>query len=86
MELITPFWFKQRQLKAEAAGTDVYRLSGPNLKEAFVGIRRGDNGRWAAFLRDTADGADVAATEPQFETVYDAWEAAFELFRGHVIF
>src|SRR5262249_36146698 len=85
MELITPFWFKQRQLKAEAAGTDLYRLTGPNLKEAFVGIRRGANDRWAAFLRDAADGPDVAATEPRFETAYDAWEAAFELFREKVI-
>jgi hypothetical protein len=85
MALITPTWFKQRQGKAEEAGTNTYRLTGPNLKEAFISIRLGDNSRWAAVLRYTADGPDVAATEPVIATPYEAWEAAFEIYRNHVI-
>ena len=85
MSLIPPFWFAQRQAKAEPAGDNVYRLSGPNLGEWFIAIRRGDNSRWLAALRQTADGADVAATGPEFETPGDAWAAAFELYRTHVV-
>lgn len=85
MPLVTPFWFKQRQAKAEEVGPDLYKLSGPNLKEAFVGIRRADNGRWQAFLRTSADGEDLSATDAILETPYDAWEAAFEIYRNHMI-
>ena len=85
MTVILPSWFKQRQGKAEAVGDNLYRLTGPNLRESYVGIRRADGGPWAAFLRFTPDGPDAAATEPSFETEYDAWEAAFELHRAHVV-
>ena len=36
--MVVPFWFKQRQGKAEQAGTDTYRLTAPNLGETFIGI------------------------------------------------
>ena len=86
MPPILPFWFKQRQCKAEPAGSDhVLRLTGPNLGEAYVSIVPADNKRWAARLRLSPDGADVAATEPELETEQDAWEAAFELYRTHVV-
>jgi hypothetical protein len=85
MALITPFWFKQRQGSAEPAGENTYRLTGPNLREAFISIRRADDGRWAAVLRHAADGPDVAATEPVIDTEYEAWEAAFEIYRSHVV-
>jgi hypothetical protein len=85
MALVTPYWFKQRQAKAEAAGEDTYRLTGPNLPEAFLSIRRAENHRWSAALRLSADGPEAAATAPEFETPADAWEAAFELYREHVI-
>ena len=85
MEPILPSWFKQRQAKAEPAGTDTYRLTAPNLGEAFISIRRADNGRWSAALRLAADGPDVAVTEPTFDQPADAWEAAFELYRAHVV-
>jgi hypothetical protein len=85
MELVLPSWFKQRQGRAEAVGTDTYRLTAPNLAESYIHIRRGDNGRWAAALRPVADGPDVAATEPVFETPADAWEAAFELHRATLV-
>jgi hypothetical protein len=80
-----PSWFKQRQCKAEPAGTDLCRVSGPNLKEWFIGIRHADDGRWRAYLRETADGPDVAVTEPLAGTVQEAWDAAFELLRVKVI-
>ena len=85
MALIVPSWFKGRQGKAEPAGADVYRLTGPNLRESFIGLRRGENGLWAGFLRFTPEGPDAAATEPRFDTQYDAWEAAFELYRQQVV-
>ncbi len=85
MELVTPMWFKQRQGKAEAAGENTYRLTGPNLREAYISIRKGDSGLWAAALRDAADGPDVAATEPEIASPYEALEAAFEIYRNHVI-
>ena len=85
MSLVTPFWFYQRQCKAESVGDDLYRLYGPNLKEAFIGIRRGDNGRWSAFLRYSANGEDVAVTPAQWNSVYEAWGSAFELYRVNVI-
>jgi hypothetical protein len=82
---ILPFWFKQRQCKAEPVGNDSgLRVSGPNLGEAFLYISRGDNKRWRAGLRLTADGADVT-TEPEMDSPQEAWEAAFELYRTHVI-
>jgi hypothetical protein len=85
MPLIVPSWFKGRQGKAEPAGEDVYRLTGPNLRECFIGLHRGENGLWAGFLRFTSEGPDAAVTEPRFDTQYDAWEAAFELYRQQVV-
>jgi hypothetical protein len=86
MPPIFPFWFKQRQCKAEPAGDEnTLKVSGPNLGEAFIGISRGENMRWRALLRMSADGPEMAATEPEFDNPIDAWEAAFELFRTSVI-
>ena len=46
-EPITPFWFKQRQLKCEPAGSDhLLRITGPNLGDAFIRIQQDENGRW----------------------------------------
>ncbi|HWY85715.1 MAG TPA: hypothetical protein VNX28_03270 [Gemmataceae bacterium] len=85
MAPVTPFWFKQRQAKAEEAGPNLLRVSGPNLKEAFVGIRQGDGGLWSAYLRTSAEGPDVDATPATIEAAYAAWEAAFEMYRGHFV-
>ena len=85
MPLVTPFWFKQRQAKAEPAGTDLYRLSGPNLLEGVIGIRQGGNGRWVAFVRKEPDGPDIEVTAADFNGTYEAWEAAFELYRRHFV-
>jgi hypothetical protein len=80
-----PSWFKGRQCKAEPAGDHTLKLTGPNLGEAYISVRQADNGLWLAALRMTPDGADVAVTEPEIEGEQDAWEAAFELYRTHVI-
>ena len=56
---ISPFWFKQRQCKAEPAGENTIKVSGPNLGEAYLHVRR-DNAHWKASLRLSADGPDVA--------------------------
>jgi hypothetical protein len=83
--LVTPYWFGQRQLKAESVGDNVYRITGPNAPEWILGIRQAENGRYQAFLRRTRDGSDEAVTEAAFSTAYDAWEAAFELYRSRVV-
>jgi len=82
---ILPFWFKQRQCKVEPQGGDhLLKVSGPNLGEAYLHVQQA-NGHWAAGLRLAPDGGDVAVTEPEFPTAQEAWTAAFELFRTHVI-
>ncbi len=79
-----PFWFKQRQCKAEQADRQI-KVTGPNLGEAYLRIAQADNKLWIAALRLAADGADVAATAPELPSEPDAWDAAFELYRTHVI-
>jgi hypothetical protein len=85
MEPIQPFWFKQRQAKAEPAGPDNYRLTAPNLQEAFIGIRQDSEGRWGAALRLAADGPEVASTSTAYSTSGDAWYAAFEMYRRQLV-
>ena len=86
MRPVPPQWFKLRQGKVEATSHEICRLTAPNQQEAFISIRKSENGRWSAALRLSADGPDVASTEPEFATPVEAWEAAFELYRSHVIF
>jgi hypothetical protein len=81
---ISPFWFKQRQCKAEPAGEDILRVSGPNLGEAFLFIKP-EGRQWRAGLRKALDGPDIAVTEPELPSPQDAWDAAFELYRIHFI-
>jgi hypothetical protein len=86
MAVTVPSWFKGRQGKAEEAGPHVLRLTGPNLNEWHVGIRRAENGRWLGFVRKSPDGPDTSALElGERATEYEAWEAAFELYRNQVI-
>jgi hypothetical protein len=85
MSLVTPFWFDQRQGKAEPAGTDMYKLTAPNMKPAFLRIQRDASGLWSASLQLTEDSSPVGVTEAQFGKPEEAWEAAFELFRTHVV-
>jgi hypothetical protein len=86
MQPLPPFWFKQRQCKAEPGGDEqTLKVSGPNLGEAFLHIGRGENNLWRAAMRLTSDGPEVAGTEAELDNPTDAWEAAFELYRTHVI-
>jgi len=84
-EPITPFWFKQRQCKMEPREEGrVLKVTGPNLGEAYLQVQS-EGGRWTAALRMTADGQAVAQTEAESSSEQAAWNAAFELYRQHVI-
>lgn len=85
MTPVTPFWFVQRQGKMDEAGERLYRLHGPIMREAFIGVRRDDSGKWSAFLRPEASGADLATSAARHDSEPDAWYAAFELYRGHFV-
>jgi hypothetical protein len=85
MDPTFPFWFKQRQAKAEAAGPDTYRLTAPNLRDAFISVREDSEGRWGAALRLAADTPEVASTTTAYATRSDAWDAAFELYRRGLV-
>jgi hypothetical protein len=85
MAVTLPTWFKQRQGKAEEAGTDTFRLTAPNTPEALIGIRKADNGLWSSWIRTAADGPDLAASSPVYGNLGDAWGAAFELYRVNII-
>lgn len=81
MQPTPPFWFKQRQAKLEPVGDNTFKVTAPNQGEAYLHIHQGDNQRWQAGVRATADGADLAVTGAEFEDANEAWEAAFELYR-----
>jgi hypothetical protein len=83
---VAPSWFKQRQGKAEPV-TDghVQRLTAPNLGESLIAISQNESGRWSASLRRKAEGPDEYSTPALFDTPEEAWEAAFELYRTHVV-
>jgi hypothetical protein len=85
MQPVLPSWFKQRQAVAEPAGDNVYKLTGPILPETFITIRKGENGLWQAALMQSPSGPDIAVTDAEYETPGDAWGAAFELHRVHVM-
>jgi hypothetical protein len=85
MALTVPSWFKGRQGQTEEVGPNVYKLTAPNVPPAYITIRRGDNGHYAAALRMSPDGPDVDASGPKLDNEYEAWEQAFELYRDAVI-
>ena len=85
MEPVAPFWFKQRQGSLEPAGEEQYRLMAPQLPPAFIHLARGDNNLWTAGLRLAAEEPDVAVTDVQYDNRQDAWGAAFELYRNHLV-
>jgi hypothetical protein len=63
----------------------MFRAHAPNLPEAFIGVRRNGDGKWAGFMRFEPGGSDIAASEPVFDREPEAWNAAFELYRREVI-
>ena len=80
-----PFWFKQRQARAEDLGNGLWKITGPNLAEAVIGVRMNENLQWQALLRSKPDGPDLAATEANLPTARDALAAAFELYREQYV-
>jgi len=85
-DLITPFWFKQRQCKAEpVGGENVLKVSGPNLAEAYLHVGPGENGTWKAGLRYSPEGPDAVTALAEQPSARAAWDAAFELYRTQVI-
>jgi hypothetical protein len=85
MQPVPPFWFLQRQGKMEAADENTYKLTAPNLGEAYIQIRKGDDGRWVGVLLQGANGPELARTTPTYAEPQDAWQAAFELHRNHIV-
>jgi hypothetical protein len=84
MILDLPFWFRQRQAKAEELAQGSYKITGPNLPEGVVSIRIGDDLNWRGLLQAKAGGPEVAATG-DYPTAKEALAAAFELYRVHMI-
>ena len=85
MEPTVPFWFRQRQGKIEPAGPDTFKLTAPNIAEAFISVRQSRNGHWRPALRLQSEGPDVDAPPVDFDGVPEAWEAAFELYRRRMV-
>jgi hypothetical protein len=85
MAVVVPTWFKGRQGKAEEAGPRMLKLAAPNLRDWYLGLRHLDDGRWQAFLREKPDAPDAAVVEVDRSPEYEAWEAAFEIYRNQVI-
>ncbi len=85
MNLDLPFWCRQRQAKVETLATGRYKLTGPNLPEAVVSIRMGDNLQWQGVLQAKPDGPELAASPFQYSTPRDALAVAFELYRRQMI-
>jgi hypothetical protein len=84
MTLDLPFWFRQRQAKAEELAQGSYKVSGPNLPEGVVSIRIGDDLKWRGLLQSKADGPEVATTG-DYSSAKEAMAAAFDLYRIHMI-
>jgi hypothetical protein len=85
MKLDLPFWFKQRQAKAEELATGSYKVTGPNLPEAVLSVRIGQDLLWRGYLQPKADGPPVAESA-EFSTSKEAMAAAFDLYRTNMIF
>jgi hypothetical protein len=84
MKLDLPFWFRQRQAKAEELAQGSYKVSGPNLPDGVVSIRIAHDLNWRGHLQAKADGPELASTN-EYPTANEAMAAAFELYRVHMI-
>jgi hypothetical protein len=51
------------------------------LPEAVIGVRLTDELRWQSFLREKADGPEVAVSLPTYPNAREALATAFELYR-----
>lgn len=85
-----PFWLVQRQAKVEPTGENALLLKAPNLPPYQVAIRQAPDGQgWMAALHQApAEGQEkplVAESSFPLPDPVTAWDAAFELYRQHVI-
>jgi hypothetical protein len=85
MILDLPFWFRQRQAQVEELSTGRFKLSGPNLPEAVIAVRIGENLKWQSTLQTKSDVPEIAKTEFEFKNPRDALAAAFELYREQFV-
>jgi hypothetical protein len=85
MTLDLPYWFKQRQARIEDLGEGRWKINGPNLPDAVIGVRMTDQLVWQAYLRQSAEGPEVALSEATLPNARDAVAAAFELYRQHAV-
>jgi hypothetical protein len=85
-EIDVPSWVKGRQAKVEPAGPGLYRITGPNLPEAVIGVRQTETQDWQGFLQASADGPEIAASVSRQSNARDALYAAFELYRERMIY
>ena len=80
-----PFWFKQRQARAEEAVPGTWKLSGPNLPEAAIAVRMTDDLAWQAALLESVGGRELAISLPTIPTAREALQTAFELYRQRFV-
>jgi hypothetical protein len=82
-----PFWLVQRQVKTEPVNEETLRLIAPNLPAYEIGIKAVDAG-WSGVLYRPPGGEGERILIAESDTLAerdDAWDAAFELYRQHVI-
>jgi hypothetical protein len=80
-----PFWFKQRQARADEVAPGTWKLSGPNLPEAVISVRMTDDLCWQAALLQSVGGPELAISLPTIPTAREALQAAFELYRQRFV-
>ena len=80
-----PFWFKQRQARAEEVAPGTWKLSGPNLPEAAITVRMTDDLAWQAALLESVGGRELAISLPTIPTAREALQTAFELYRQRFV-
>ncbi|MFN4259153.1 MAG: hypothetical protein ACK4RK_07630 [Gemmataceae bacterium] len=85
MEPVPPSWFKYRQGKVEMVNGQTCKLTAPNLPEVFLRIQQEAEDKWSADLRLGAEEPVLARSNVDLPNPIAAWEAAFELYRQHVV-
>lgn len=83
-----PFWMMQRQIKSESVDDNTIRLTGPILpicEISVLPVSVGPGYRIAIDRVTEESKTPVVQTEVPFDSETAAWQAAFELYRQHVI-
>jgi hypothetical protein len=90
MTINPPFWVAQRQIKIEPVNDTTLRLSGPQIPTYEISARPSEGGvAWVAALWQPGGNEAASILIRENETLQaeqaDAWQAAFELYRRHVV-